>query len=86
MHNHLAWALVANEAAAEYKSGKARTIILVGHSAGADAIVHIAAQLGQEGIPVKMVIGLDPVLSPCPHRGTFSTTLIITFQPARATG
>ena len=69
VHNHLAWPLVANEAAAEYKSGKARTIILVGHSAGADAIVHIAAQLGQEGIPVKMVIGLDPVLSPLPASG-----------------
>ena len=69
VHNHLAWPLVANEAAAEYKSGKARTIILVGHSAGADAVVHIAAQLGQEGIPVKLVIGLDPVLSPPPASG-----------------
>ena len=69
VHNHLAWPLVANEAAAEYKSGRARTIILVGHSAGADAVAHIAAQLGQEGIPVKLVIGLDPGLSPPPASG-----------------
>jgi hypothetical protein len=69
VHNHLAWPLVANEATAEYKSGRMRTIILVGHSAGADAVAHIAAQLGQEGIPVKLVIGLDPGLSPLPAAG-----------------
>lgn len=69
VHNHLAWSLVADEAAAEYKSGRVRTIILVGHSAGADAVANIAAQLGHEGIPVKLVIGLDPGLSPLPASG-----------------
>jgi hypothetical protein len=69
VYNHLSWPLVANEAAAEYKSGRARAIILVGHSAGADAVIDIAARLGQEGIPVKLVIGLDPGFSPAPASG-----------------
>lgn len=33
--NYLAWPLLAEKAAAEYKSGHVRTIILVGHSSGA---------------------------------------------------
>jgi hypothetical protein len=69
VHNHLAWPLVAAEAASEYKSGRVRTIILVGHSAGADAVANIAAKLGQEGIPVKLAISLDPGLSHMPASG-----------------
>jgi acetyl esterase/lipase len=69
VHNHLAWPLVAAEAASEYKSGRVRTIILVGHSAGADAVANIAARLGQEGIPVKLAISLDPGLSHMPASG-----------------
>ena len=69
VHNHLAWPLVAAEAASEYKSGRVRTIILVGHSAGADAVANIAAQLGKDGIPVKLAVGLDPGLSYMPASG-----------------
>ena len=36
--NYLSWPTLAEEAAAEYKSGRVRTIILVGHSSGAVAV------------------------------------------------
>ncbi len=61
VHNHMVWSSLADEAAAEYKSGKTRTIILVGHSAGAAAIASMATRLGQLGVPVKLAISLDPV-------------------------
>jgi hypothetical protein len=67
--NHLAWPLVASEAAEAYKSGQARTLIFVGHSAGADAIANICAQLGKQGIPVRLAIALDPGLSRMPASG-----------------
>jgi pimeloyl-ACP methyl ester carboxylesterase len=60
VHNHLAWATLAEHAAAEYKSRRVRTIILVGHSAGGDAVASIAARLGELGVPVKLAITLDP--------------------------
>jgi pimeloyl-ACP methyl ester carboxylesterase len=61
VHNHLAWAGLAQDAAADYKSGRVRTIILVGHSLGASAVTKMAARLGELGVPVALAIGLDPV-------------------------
>src|SRR6516164_6623133 len=58
--NYLSWPSLAEQAAAEYKSGRARTIILVGHSSGATAITEMTARLSQLGVPVKLAIGLDP--------------------------
>lgn len=58
--NYLSWESLADEAIAEYKSGQARAIILVGHSSGASAVAEMAARLGQHGVPVKLAIGLDP--------------------------
>jgi len=58
--NYLSWPSLAEQAAAEYKSGRARTIILVGHSSGATAVTEMAARLSQLGVPVKLAIGLDP--------------------------
>ena len=58
--NYLAWPSLAEQAAAEYKSGQVRTIILVGHSSGAMAVTSMAARLSQLGVPVKLAIGLDP--------------------------
>lgn len=60
VYNHLSWSSVAESAAADYKSGKIRTIILIGHSAGATAVTSAAGRLGQLGVPVKLAIGLDP--------------------------
>jgi hypothetical protein len=61
VHNHLAWASVADEAAALYRSGRVKTIILVGHSSGATCLPDIVARLDQQGVPVKLAIGLDSV-------------------------
>ena len=58
--NYLAWPTLAKQAAAEYKGGQTRTIILVGHSSGATAVTDMAARLSQLGVPVKLAIGLDP--------------------------
>src|SRR6516162_5563088 len=58
--NYLSWPTLAKEAAAEYKSGRVRTIILVGHSSGATAVTEMAARLSELGVPVKLAIGLDP--------------------------
>jgi hypothetical protein len=61
VHNHLAWASIADEAAEEYRSGRVRTIILVGHSSGATVLPDMVARLDQLGAPVKLAIGLDSV-------------------------
>ncbi len=59
--NFVSWSSLADRAAAEYRSGKVRTIILVGHSSGATALPDMVAKLGQLGVPVKLAIGLDSV-------------------------
>ena len=58
--NYVSWSTLAEEAAAEYKSGRVRTIILVGHSSGAVAVTSMATRLSELGVPVKLAIGLDP--------------------------
>jgi hypothetical protein len=59
--NYLGWSSLADEAAAEYRSGRVRTIILVGHSSGATVLPDMVARLDQLGAPVKLAIGLDSV-------------------------
>ena len=59
--NYLSWSSLADEAAAEYKSGRTRTIVLVGHSSGATALPDMVARLDHLGAPVKLAIGLDSV-------------------------
>ena len=59
--NYLLWSSVADDAAAAYKSGKVRTIILVGHSSGATALPDMVDSLTRLGAPVKLAIGLDSV-------------------------
>lgn len=61
VHNHLFWVSIANEAAAEYKSGRINEIILVGHSSGATVLPDIVERLDREGVPVKLAVGLDSV-------------------------
>ena len=61
VHNHMLWASVAADAAAAYKSGRVKTIILVGHSSGATCLPDIVASLSAQGVPVKLAIGLDSV-------------------------
>ncbi len=59
--NFVSWSSLADDAAAEYRSGRVRTIILVGHSSGATALPDMVAKLDQLGVPVKLAIGLDSV-------------------------
>jgi hypothetical protein len=59
--NYLSWSSLADEAATEYRSGRTRTIVLVGHSSGATALPDMVARLDRLGAPVKLAIGLDSV-------------------------
>jgi hypothetical protein len=59
--NFASWSSLADEAAAAYKSGRIKTIVLVGHSSGATALPDMVAKLDQLGAPVKLAIGLDSV-------------------------
>jgi hypothetical protein len=59
--NFASWSSLAEEAAAQYKSGRLKTIILVGHSSGATALPDMVAKLDRLGVPVKLAIGLDSV-------------------------
>jgi len=61
VHNHMLWASVADDAAAAYRSGRIKTIILVGHSSGATCLPDMVARLSAQGVPVKLAIGLDSV-------------------------
>jgi hypothetical protein len=59
--NFVSWSSLANEAAAEYGSGRIKTVVLVGHSSGATALPDMVARLNDLGTPVKLAIGLDSV-------------------------
>jgi hypothetical protein len=65
--NYLWWASLAEQAAADYRSGKVKTIILVGHSSGATVLPDMVARLDQLGAPVKLAIGLDSVFRTSLH-------------------
>jgi hypothetical protein len=58
-HNHAVWSSLAAEAAENYNAGRKRTIILLGHSYGADAVASITEKLGTVGVPVKLAVELD---------------------------
>ena len=59
--NFASWSSLADDAAAGYKSGRIKTIVLVGHSSGATALPDMVAKLDQLGAPVTLAIGLDSV-------------------------
>ncbi|MCP3476232.1 hypothetical protein NLM33_39120 [Bradyrhizobium sp. CCGUVB1N3] len=59
--NFVSWSSLADEAAAAYKAGRIKTIVLVGHSSGATALPDMIAKLNHLGVPVKLAIGLDSV-------------------------
>src|SRR3954468_22522092 len=59
--NFASWSSLADDAATGYKSGRIKTIVLVGHSSGATALPDMVAKLDQLGAPVKLAIGLDSV-------------------------
>ncbi len=62
--NHFAWSSYAQDAIGKYKSGKVRSIIIIGHSLGGGAALSMAEQLREAKVPVSLVITLDPVGTP----------------------
>lgn len=59
VHSHTDWARIADNAANEYRDGT-RSIVFVGHSMGASAAIQAAEALQAKGIPVRLIVTLDP--------------------------
>jgi pimeloyl-ACP methyl ester carboxylesterase len=59
--NYSAWPTLAQDAIEQYKKGRLRSIMIVGHSLGGNAATAMATELGQAGVPVQLVVMLDPV-------------------------
>ncbi|MBY0380966.1 MAG: hypothetical protein K2W78_03470 [Xanthobacteraceae bacterium] len=55
---------LARQAIEAYKSGQVGSIKIVGHSLGGDAAIDMASELAHAGVPVQLVITLDPVSRP----------------------
>jgi hypothetical protein len=62
IHNHRKWKELGTEAAEKYKADKSfGPIIIVGHSLGADAAVLMAEEIGEAGVPVRLIVTFDGV-------------------------
>jgi len=57
---------VASDAIADYRSGKIRNIVLIGHSLGGGTVFSVAESLKDEKIPVALMIVLDASGGPAP--------------------
>jgi hypothetical protein len=57
--NHMLVSSAASDAIQNYKSGKVRTVIAVGHSMGAAAVIAFVDPLGSQGVPVAVAVTLD---------------------------
>ncbi|HUI94494.1 MAG TPA: hypothetical protein VLX44_01965 [Xanthobacteraceae bacterium] len=54
------WSALAQNAIADYKRGRLRSIVIIGHSSGGGAALDMAAALGRAGVPVDLVVAIDP--------------------------
>jgi pimeloyl-ACP methyl ester carboxylesterase len=54
------WSALARDAIADYKHGRLRSIVIIGHSSGGGAALDMAATLGRAGVPVDLVVAIDP--------------------------
>jgi hypothetical protein len=88
VYNHTSWSRLASEIAADYKSGKTRPVILIGHSSGAAAVVDLVAALGQAGVPVALAVTLDTSSRAIPggRVGTFLNLYSSTGAFSKGTG
>jgi hypothetical protein len=59
VYNHVLWNSAADDAVRNYKSGRTHTIIAIGHSMGASAVIDMVEYLGERDIPVALAITLD---------------------------
>lgn len=55
IRNHSAWRSVAAKIIADHKSGEKRSVVLIGHSLGANAIISISDELAKNGIRVDLL-------------------------------
>ena len=61
VYNYVDWIRPANAAIARYKAETWKSpIILIGHSAGGDSTIRFAKWLQRSGVPVNLIITLDP--------------------------
>jgi len=59
--NYTGWMRPAKDAAKRYRSDATKpTIIAIGHSAGGDSAIRFALTLKRAGVPVDLIITLDP--------------------------
>lgn len=61
VYNHMMWSSIVSDAIDGYKSGRIRSIMIMGHSLGAGAAVSAAEEIGRAGVPVSLVVTFDPV-------------------------
>ncbi len=59
--SYASWQTLAQGAIGQYNSGQVGSIKIVGHSLGGGAARAMAAELGRAGVPVKLLVTLDPV-------------------------
>src|SRR5450631_2744629 len=62
VHDYTDWLSLTETAIQNYRNGREKSIVVIGHSFGASAASSMARQLGQAGIPVKLVVTFDPVI------------------------
>lgn len=63
VYSHTQSGAVAADAIRDYRSGQARRIVLIGHSLGGWAVLSVADSLNDAGVPVTLLIALDPTSS-----------------------
>jgi len=58
---HLAWKTTVSNIIKNHASGKTDTVVLVGHSQGANNVIDMARLLARENIPVDLLVTLAPI-------------------------
>lgn len=61
--NHSAWSSYAKQAIENYKKRRACTIVIIGHSLGADAAISMARELRAASVPVALIVTFGPFTS-----------------------
>lgn len=63
VHSYVDWQALTNIAVNDASAGKRRptSVIIIGHSLGADAAVYMANKVSATGVPVPLVVTFDPV-------------------------
>jgi hypothetical protein len=57
--NHIGWSTLAQEAIADYRAGRMRSAVVLGHSIGGSAALSLASELVRARVPVRLVVTLD---------------------------